>query len=279
MHYLIVGNMGMLGRCLTRVLSKEKCRVTGTDIQEFDITDREKTSREIQRIRPDVLINCAAYTDVDGCEMHQEEAYAVNATGPGNLAWVLSKIGARLIHISTDFVFDGQKQSPYSETDPTGPLSIYGRSKLKGEEAIAEAMENYLIVRTSWLFGVDGNNFVKTMLKLADNMDRLEVVDDQKGRPTYARDLAEALKDLSRLEYRGIVHFSNSGECTWYRFACKIMEYAGKQTTILPTSTSRFPRPAQRPSNSAMDLTTVTRLLKRSPRAWEEALRDCIQAL
>ena len=279
MHYLIVGNMGMLGRCLTRVLSKEKCRVTGTDIQEFDITDREKTSREIQKIRPDVLINCAAYTDVDGCEMHQEETYAVNATGPGNLAWVSSKIGARLIHISTDFVFDGQKQSPYSETDPTGPLSIYGRSKLKGEEAIAEAMENYLIVRTSWLFGVDGNNFVKTMLKLADNMDRLEVVDDQKGRPTYARDLAEALKDLSRLEYRGIVHFSNSGECTWYRFACKIMEYAGKQTTILPTSTSRFPRPAQRPSNSAMDLTTVTRLLKRSPRAWEEALRDCIQAL
>jgi len=277
MHYLIVGHKGMLGSCLCRALSEAGRQVTGTDIDEFDITRPEDTRREIEKIRPDLIVNCAAYTDVDGSETHPDTAHAVNATGPENLAAAASRIGVKLIHISTDFVFDGKKGSAYKETDPTAPLSVYGASKLAGERALAAKTDHYMIIRTSWLYGPGGRNFVKTILQLAVQKDVLDVVDDQRGSPTYVLDLAQAIRDLSQLEYTGTVHFSNAGDCTWCEFASRIVTLAGRKTAVRPTTTDRFPRPAKRPPYSVLDLSTVTRLLGYAPRPWEEALKTFIQ--
>jgi len=279
MHFLVVGNRGMLGSCLCRVLLEAGQQVTGTDIDEFDITDYDESRREITKISPDIIINCAAYTDVDGCEKHQALAFSVNATGPKNLGAVSSVLGTRIIHVSTDFVFDGKKRTAYLENDTTAPLSIYGKSKHRGEEALSMEAKDFLIVRTSWLYGREGGNFVKTMIRMADERDFLDVVDDQRGSPTYALDLARALHELSTMEHRGIVHFSNSGDCTWYEFACRIMACAGKDVPVRPTTTDRFPRPAVRPAYSVLDLSKITRLLGRSPRGWEEALQAFIQDL
>jgi dTDP-4-dehydrorhamnose reductase len=277
MHVLVVGNRGMLGSCLCRVLRASGRKVTGTDIDEFDITDLEETRREIDKISPDILVNCAAYTDVDGCESNRELAFSVNAEGPKNLGAVTAGLGIRIMHVSTDFVFDGSKKTPYREDDATGPLSVYGKSKLQGEAGLSSVAEDYVIVRTSWLYGRDGGNFVRTILRLAEERDTLDVVDDQRGSPTYALDLAGALRDLSGAPCTGIVHYSNSGDCTWYDFASRIVALAGKPVTVRPTTTDRFPRPAVRPAYSVLDLSKVTRLLGQPPRPWEEALRAFIQ--
>ena len=265
--------------------------VTPYDLPEFDITDRELALRVLSQLRPDVIVNCAAYTNVDGAEAEEHLAMRVNGEGPGNLAHVAKHLGATLMHISTDYVFDGKKNTPYQENDPVAPMSAYGRTKLAGEQAIIESgLERFFIVRTSWLYGPGGKNFVETIIRLAKEREELRIVADQVGSPTYTGDLATAIFNLlkstdhasrltehevstdhgsritdhdpkktphpSLLTPYGIYHFSNSGQCSWYEFAAEIvaqMEGKGeplKVKKIVPIRTEEYPLPAPRPAYS-----------------------------
>ena len=208
---LVVGAHGMLGRDLMTVLPGEH---RGVDIDDVDITSQESVRTLMVTLKPEVVVNVAAYTDVDGCETKRELAYAVNGDGVGNLARVTADIGAKLVHISTDYVFDGSKGSPYREDDPTGPLSVYGQSKLLGEQN-ARLNPDHLIIRTQWLYGLHGKNFVETMLTLAAERTVLSVVDDQIGSPTWTVDLALAIRALLATDCRGTYHAANAGFCSW----------------------------------------------------------------
>lgn len=199
-------------------------------------------------LRGATVINCAAYTNVDGAETDPEAAHAVNVDGARNVA----QAAARVVFVSTDYVFDGTKREPYVESDPTGPLQEYGHSKLAGERATAEANENHLVVRASWLFGAGGKNFVETMLALGRERDELRVVDDQVGCPTFTGHLAEALVELATGDERGVLHVAGAGSCSWFEFAREIFERAGLDSDLRPCATEEFPRPARRPANSVL---------------------------
>jgi dTDP-4-dehydrorhamnose reductase len=273
----LVGARGMLG---TDLLDRVKGSFTcfPVDIEELDITDREKVLRWIQEIRPEVLINAAAYTDVDGCETQQELAQQVNGEAVGYMAEGCARIGAMMIHVSTDFVFDGSKEGPYTEEDAPNPLSVYGSSKRSGEERIAEHLEQFLIVRTSWLYGVHGSNFVEAILKQAEVKDRLQVVHDQVGSPTYVPDLSQALLNLLAANFMGIVHVSNSGACSWFEFARKILELSGKgNVAVDPIPSSKINRPARRPANSVLSCERYFRITGGHVRNWEEGLKDYLR--
>ena len=273
----LVGARGMLGTdLLSRVKGTFECYPV--DIEELDITDREKVLRWIQEIRPEVLINVAAYTDVDGCETHQELAQKVNGEAAGYLAEGCALAGIRMIHISTDFVFDGSKEGPYTEEDVPNPLSVYGSSKLSGEKRIAEHLEQFLIVRTSWLYGIQGKNFVEAILKQAEIKDRLQVVHDQVGSPTYVPDLSQALLNLLTVDSTGIVHVSNSGSCSWFEFSKKILELSGKgDVAVDPIPSSKINRPAPRPANSVLSCERYFRITGERIRNWEEGLKDYLR--
>jgi dTDP-4-dehydrorhamnose reductase len=229
--------------------------------READITDREQIIRVIIELKPEAVINAAAYTNVDGCEDDRELACAVNGRGPGYVAEACAACGAKLIHYSTDYVFDGHK-SEYREMDPTGPLNFYGQSKLAGERHIARATKDYRIIRTSWLFGRQGKNFVDTMLALSPQMEKVKVVNDQIGKPTYTVDLAAKTLEILELP-PGIYHITNDGVCSWYEFASAIIP----NTT--PCTSEEFPRKAKRPKFSVLVNTKTTPL-----RHWREALAD-----
>ena len=251
MKILITGAYGMLGSDLREVLKNQELIVTGS--KDLDITDEKKVVEFVCENSPELVINAAAYTAVDDCETHYDDAYAVNAIGPKNLAIACNKLDIPLVHISTDYVFDGTKRTPLIEADKLGPQSAYGKTKLAGEEFIQENTDKYFILRTAWLYGLHGNNFVKTMLELAENHDEITVVDDQVGSPTYSFDLAVAITNLLYSDKYGIYHVTNEGECSWYEFAKLIFELSNIDVKVVPVTTEEFPRPAPRPHYSVLN--------------------------
>jgi dTDP-4-dehydrorhamnose reductase len=274
---LVIGSSGMLGHDLMGVLA-ERWAAEGADIGEVDIADREKTERFIAGRKPFAVINAAARTDVDGCEGDREGAFAVNARGAGNIARACGAVGARLIHLSTDYVFDGLARKPYREEDQTNPQSVYGKSKRAGEEEIAASLRDYLIVRTSWLFGRHGKNFIDTILRAASRTKRLEVVGDQRGSPTYSRDLAEALARVVMTDHRGIVHITNSGSCSWYEYALAILDIAKMRDIHVDEITSdRLTRPAPRPLFSVLDCGLYEKITGAKMRPWREVVAEYIR--
>ena len=266
---LVVGANGMLGRDLMTVLPGE---LRGVDIGEIDITSPESVRTVLLTLKPDVVVNVAAYTDVDGCETNRDLAFAVNGDGVGHLARVSADIGAKLVQISTDYVFDGGKGSPYREDDPTGPLSVYGQSKLLGEQN-ARLNPDHLIIRTQWLYGLHGKNFVETMLRLAAERTELSVVDDQIGSPTWTVDLARAIRSLIEAGARGTYHAANSGYCSWNEFARAIFAETGMKIAVKPMSTTELNRPAPRPLYSTLDCGKLVRDTGFIPQGWCEALK------
>ena len=267
---LVVGANGMLGRDLMTVLPGEP---RGVDIEEIDITSPESVRMVMVTLKPEVVVNAAAYTNVDGCETNRDLAFAVNGAGVGHLARASADIGAKLVHISTDYVFDGSKGSPYQEDDPTGPLSVYGQSKLLGEQN-ARLNPDHLIIRTQWLYGIHGNNFVETMLRLATDRTELSVVDDQIGSPTWTVDLAQAIQSLVKGGLRGTYHAANAGFCSWNEFARAIFTGAEVKISVKPMTTMELNRPAPRPLYSTLDCGKLTRDTGFTPQGWREALKS-----
>lgn len=252
MRILVTGASGQLGYDVERELERRGIEHLGTSSRELDITDREAVERLMAAYRPDAAIHCAAYTKVDLAEDEPERCWAVNADGTRNMAAACRKTGAKLLYISTDYVFPGTGERSYETGDPTGPVNTYGRSKLAGELAVQSLLEKYFIVRISWVFGKNGNNFVKTMLRLAETKAELSVVCDQIGSPTYTADLAPLLCDMVQTERYGIYHATNEGTCAWSEFAEAIFELAGRQVVVHPIPTSAYPTRAARPLNSRM---------------------------
>lgn len=254
MRLLITGAAGMLGTDVQRAARGAGHEPVALSRAELDISDREAVLAAVARARPDAVLNCAAYTDVDGAESDPDAAAAANATGPGLLAEAAAGAGAWIVHVSTDYVFDGTKTSPYLESDATAPRSVYGSTKLLGEHAVALAAPGaHTIVRSSWLFGVAGACFPATMLKLAAQRDTLNVVDDQVGSPTFTGHLAPALVALAtRMRMPGVLHLAASGHCSWYQFAVEIMRETGTPVEVRRCGTDQFPRPARRPAYSVL---------------------------
>jgi dTDP-4-dehydrorhamnose reductase len=254
---LIIGASGMLGSDLCKVFL-DAVKLTH---EEIDITNRDQVLETIQKTKPDVVINAAAYTDVDGCEDQQELAFHINGNGPGHIAEACSIFGAKMVHFSTDYIFNGSIKK-YVESDIPNPINVYGHSKLLGENKIIENMKDYRIIRTSWLFGVHGKNFVETMLRLSKEMDTVKVVNDQFGKPTYTIDLANEVKEIIELD-PGIYHITNDGICSWYDFSSDIID------NTVPCTSEEFPRKAKRPRCSVL-INTKTKPM----RCWKEALKD-----
>lgn len=252
MRILVTGASGQLGYDVERELERRGIEHLGTSSRELDITDRAAVEHLMQSYRPDAVVHCAAYTKVDLAEDEPERCWAVNADGTRNMAAACRKTGAKLLYISTDYVFPGTGERSYETGDPTGPVNTYGRSKLAGELAVQSLLEKYFIVRISWVFGKNGNNFVKTMLRLAETKAELSVVCDQIGSPTYTADLAPLLCDMVQTERYGVYHATNEGTCAWSEFAEAIFELAGRQVVVHPIPTSAYPTRAVRPLNSRM---------------------------
>jgi dTDP-4-dehydrorhamnose reductase len=253
MRLLITGAAGMLGQDLVAAAGTGGHDCVALTRAQLDITDPAAARAVVASATPDAVVNCAAWSDVDGAESHEADAHAVNAVGAGNVARAAAESGAWTIHISSDYVFDGSKREPYVESDATGPRSAYGRSKLGGEQAVAAAAPDaHTIIRTSWLFGAGGQCFPATILRLAGERDQLMVVDDQVGCPTFAGHLAEAILDITEARTPGILHVAGAGACSWFEFAKQIVTAAGLDTDVLPCSTEEMPRAATRPAYSVL---------------------------
>lgn len=278
MKVIVTGAGGQLGRELLRRAPAD-WEVFGLGRAELEITDAEQARQVVREIHPDVIIHAAAYTAVDRAEEEPKQAFAVNAYGARNIAVEAEEIGARLCYISTDYVFDGEAERPYREYDPTGPNTVYGQSKLAGEQMVTALTRRHFIVRTSWLYGAHGQNFVKTMLRLAEEGRQPRVVNDQTGSPTYAADLADFLIRLVATNSYGIYHASNAGQCTWYEFARAIFEEALASVRALPCRTEEYPRPAPRPRYSVLDSLAMRCSGFGELRPWREALRAFLRGL
>ena len=287
MRVLITGCNGQVGHCLTERL-KSKAEILALDYEGLDITDQQAVSKTVADFKPDYIINAAAHTAVDRAEQEVELSNAINRDGPQYLAQAAQQLNAVMLHISTDYVFDGTGDKPYVETDNTGPQGVYGQTKLAGELVVAQSCEKHLILRTAWVFGEHGNNFVKTMLRLAQTRDELNIVGDQFGGPTYAGDIADAL--ISMVDYIeqgqepawGVYHFAGMPYASWYEFAAKIFQSAetkgvlAKQPKITSVPTSDYPTPAKRPANSRLDCSKISNQFGIQPSDWVAAL-DNIQ--
>lgn len=272
MKILLTGANGMLGRdVMARLGSRHQ--VLPYPRQALDIADPEAVRAAVAAARPEGVINCAAFTDVDGAEQRREEAFKINGLGARNVAVAAQAVGARMVHVSTDYVFDGAAPEPYTEFEPTGPLNVYGLSKLAGEEEVRVHAPRHFIVRSSWLYGAHGRNFVWTILGAARQRDRLEVVDDQVGTPTWTADLARVIGDLIETEAYGTYHASAEGSCSWYAFTREILRLKGMQTPVAPVTTDRFPRPARRPARSVLRNLCLD-ALGIGMRPWQEALAE-----
>ncbi|NOS35192.1 MAG: dTDP-4-dehydrorhamnose reductase [Deltaproteobacteria bacterium] len=288
MKVLVTGAGGQLGRDLQPRLESAGLEGAYLDSTTMDITDREVVFKTITEKRPDVIINCAAYTKVDQAESEPESAFKVNGDGPAILADSAAHVGALMVHISTDFVFDGAKSSPYKEDDAPNPLSVYGKSKLAGEEEITKRLTEYIIVRTAWAYGVHGNNFVKTILRKAGEQEALKVVSDQVGTPTWTGDIADALVKVA-MGYRegstqpGIYHFTDDGVASWHEFASAIIQEAEalgislKCRVVEPIPTSEYPLPAERPAYSVLDTERIKKSFGLSIPHWRVSLRRMIK--
>ena len=276
---LVTGAGGMLGTDVTREFSRD-FHVIGLSRKDLDITDKGAVGEAFRQYRPEVVINCAAFTRVDDCETMPEIAYSVNAEGPANLAAFCRDSGALLVHVSSDYVFDGRADHPWKEDDPMAPLNVYGKSKLQGEIRVKAECSNYLIVRTSWLFGLNGPNFISTMLDLSRNRKELAVVNDQEGSPTYTRDLAWGIRLLVSRDLRGIFHCCNSGSCTWFQLCSFVFENKGINDVLLtPVTSASFPRPAARPAYSVLDTGRFRELTGQAMRPWQQAVSKYLQDL
>jgi dTDP-4-dehydrorhamnose reductase len=259
LRWLVTGARGQLGSDLLRVLAEDaparpRDAVTGLGRAELDVTDADAVEKVVADLRPDVVVNAAAYTAVDAAETDEQGALAGNATAPENLARACAAHGALLVHVSTDYVFAGDATAPYEVDAPVGPRSVYGRTKLAGERAVREHCPRSYVVRTAWVYGESGGNFVRTMVRLAGQRETLDVVDDQRGSPTWSRDLARGLVTLARDEPpHGVYHCTNGGDTTWYGLARAVFEEIGADPErVRPTTTDRFPRPAPRPAYSVL---------------------------
>lgn len=279
MKVLVTGAKGQLGYDVVKELDQLGYEVCAFGREQLDITDQPIVSTVLREIKPDVIIHTAAYTKVDQAETDQDHAYLVNAYGTRNIAVAAESVGAKLCYISTDYVFDGKADSPYHEYTRTRPLGIYGHSKFVGEEMVKTLCTKYFIVRTAWVYGQNGNNFVKTMLKLAQEKEEVGVVQDQVGSPTYTVDLAKFLVELVKTEKYGIYHGTNFGNCSWFEFAKAIFEEAGLDIRVNSITTEQFQRPALRPAYSVLGNMAI-RLNGFNPLPpWREALKNFLQEL
>ena len=279
MKILVTGVKGQLGYDICRILTERGIENRGVDIEDFDITDEAAVSGYIKDYAPTAVIHCSAFTAVDRAEDEVELCTRVNADGPRNIANAAEAIGAKMMYISTDYVFPGTGEQFYEPNDPTGPLSVYGKTKLLGEEAVRSTTDRHFIVRISWVFGINGNNFIKTMLRLSETKTDLNVVCDQIGSPTYTYDLSHLLCDMIVTERYGTYHATNEGVCSWAEFAAEIMQAAGKSTVIHPIPTSEYPTRASRPLNSRMSKDKLEENgFTRLPH-WKDALKRYLKEL
>ncbi len=273
-RWLITGAGGMVGTDLCNELLARGEELVAATKSDLDIADATLVERFVADAQPSVIVNCAAYTKVDAAETEENLANAINGSAVELLASAANRAGALLVQLSTDFVFDGAKRTPYEINDPVAPLSAYGRSKLIGEHGAAQAAK-HLIVRTSWLFGVHGPNFVEAIRnQVRKGTNPLRVVNDQRGRPTYTPHLAHAIIRLASQDARGVVHYADANECTWYDFARAIVEELGATTAVEPVTSDQFPRPARRPAYSVLSTDRYERLTGVSPESWKEGLRE-----
>lgn len=279
MKILVTGVKGQLGYDVVKELEKRGMEAIGVDIEEMDITDEASVNQVIREANPDAVIHCAAYTAVDAAEENVDVCRKVNADGPKNIAKVCKDLDIKMIYISTDYVFDGQGTRPWEPDDACGPVSVYGQTKYEGELAVKETLDKYFIVRIAWVFGINGKNFVKTMLGLAEKYDTLRVVNDQFGSPTYTYDLARLLVDMVQTEKYGIYHATNEGICSWYEFACAIFQEAGIKMTVNPVTSEEYGAKANRPLNSRMSKEKLTENGFEKLPTWQDALSRYIREL
>lgn len=279
MRVLVTGVKGQLGHDVVLELEKRGMEAIGVDIDEMDVTDASEVDRVIKEAAPDAVIHCAAYTAVDAAEDNEATCRRVNADGPRNIAKVCRDLDVKMLQVSTDYVFSGQGERPWEPEDEKEPQSVYGQTKYEGELAVQELLEKYFIVRIAWVFGIHGQNFVKTMLRLAETHDTLRVVNDQFGSPTYTHDLARLLVDMILTDKYGVYHATNEGDCSWYEFACAIFKEAGLSVNVIPVTTEEYGARAKRPANSRMNKDKLTQMgFERLP-AWQDALRRYLQEL
>ena len=272
MRVLVTGVKGQLGYDVVKECEKRNIEAVGVDIEEMDITDKDSVNRVIKEAKVDAVIHCAAYTAVDAAEDNVEICRRVNAEGTENIAKICKELDLKMIYISTDYVFDGKGTRPWEPDDERAPLNVYGQTKYEGELAVQNNLEKYFIVRIAWVFGVNGKNFIKTMLRLAQDHDSLTVVNDQFGSPTYTYDLARLLVDMVLTDKYGIYHATNEGICTWYEFACEIFKQAGIDIKVTPVSASEYKAKATRPENSRMSKEKLSENgFERLP-SWQDAL-------
>lgn len=289
MKILITGSNGQLGNELQKIVSTGKAEIGSVseeiknaevfamDVDTLDITNLEQVKKVLNEVKPDVVINCAAATNVDGCEANQDLAFKINSLGPRNLAMVAEELGAKIVQVSTDYVFSGIGEAPLKECDLVAPVSVYGKTKLLGEEFVRDFSTKYYIVRTAWLYGYVGHNFVYTMMKLGKDRDTLNVVNDQLGNPTHANDLAYHILKLIQTEEYGVYHCTGKGECSWYNFASEIMKLSGRNCTVNPCTSeeykSMYPNSADRPAYSSLDNMMLRCTIGDEMRDWKDALK------
>ena len=289
MKILITGSNGQLGNELQKIVATGKAeigavseeiknaKVFAMDVDTLDITNLEQVKKVLNEVKPDVVINCAAATNVDGCEANQDLAFKINSLGPRNLAMVAEELGAKIVQVSTDYVFSGVGETPLKESDLVAPVSVYGKTKLLGEEFVRDFSSKYYIVRTAWLYGYVGHNFVYTMMKLGKDRDTLSVVNDQLGNPTHANDLAYHILKLIQTEEYGVYHCTGKGECSWYNFASEIMKLSGRNCTVNPCTSeeykSMYPNSADRPAYSSLDNMMLRCTIGDEMRDWKDALK------
>ena len=289
MRILITGSNGQLGNELQKIVATGKAEIGAVseeiknaevfamDVDTLDITNLEQVKKVLNEVKPDVVINCAAATNVDGCEANQDLAFKINSLGPRNLAMVAEELGAKIVQVSTDYVFSGVGETPLKESDLVAPVSVYGKTKLLGEEFVREFSSKYYIVRTAWLYGYVGHNFVYTMMKLGKDRDTLSVVNDQLGNPTHANDLAYHILKLIQTEEYGVYHCTGKGECSWFDFASEIMKLSGRNCTVNPCTSeeykSMYPNSADRPAYSSLDNMMLRCTIGDEMRDWKDALK------
>ncbi|MEO0076599.1 MAG: dTDP-4-dehydrorhamnose reductase [candidate division WOR-3 bacterium] len=279
MKFAIIGARGMLGTDFCTFLKYNNIVPIEWDLPEMDITNINQTIKQIVNAKPDIIFHFAAFTDVDEAEKNKSLAYSVNTLGTWAIAIAAKELKAKLLYMSTDYVFDGTKESAYLESDTPNPINYYGQTKFLGEKTIKEHLKKYFIVRTSWLFGKHGKNFVTTILNLAKEQECIEVVSDQIGCPTYTRDLCEPLLKIANSEHYGIYHLTNSGETSWYKFAQTIIKEENLINQIIPITSDKISRLAKRPANSVLENRNYQYFFKDSLRPWELALKDFLLEL
>lgn len=279
MKVLVTGVNGQLGHDVMNELKKREHEAVGVDVEEMDITEEAKVGEVLRKVKPEAVVHCAAYTAVDRAEEEEELCRKINAEGTENIARVCGELDCKFLYLSTDYIFTGDGERPWEPEDEAAPLNVYGQTKYEGELAVKKYLEKYFIVRISWVFGVNGSNFIKTMLRLGKENGAVKVVDDQIGSPTYTEDLAVLLVDMIESEKYGDYHASNEGICSWYEFAVEIFREAGMDVSVTPVDSSSFPAKAKRPKNSRMSKEKLVKNGFNKLPSWQDALHRYLKAI